>query len=226
MTFHQEPLPFRDVAPDQRAHPDRQHLTCCLTQSSDEQLMDHVARDNRQAFKILMQKHLQRTAGLARRILHSKSDAEDAAQEVFVNIWRKRESWPHWRSSFATWIYRITVHKCIDLNRARKHEPLEEEAELIAVRPDVISRMHAEEFSDLLKRALAQLSDSQQTVMALHYHEGLSAPQCSEILDMKLEAVEGLLKRGRKKLRDLMIREDALADPVELPAGASLLAAD
>lgn len=173
---------------------------------SCEDLMNHVINNCEIAFTALMTRHTKRVKSIARKIVYSGADIEDATQEVFINIWNNRQSWRQWRSSFSTWLYKITLHKCIDLNK--KHNFCEFDAlnETADDSPNAISLIHIKEFNHALSQAINSLSKKQRLAVFLHYSEGLHAHECGKILEINTQAVEGLLKRARSKLKDFLTR--------------------
>jgi RNA polymerase sigma-70 factor (ECF subfamily) len=188
-----------------------------LNTLADEDLMDLVVDDNSDAFSILMERHLSRITAMASKVVYAGGDAEDAAQEVFINIWKRKHTWQTWRSSFSTWLYRITIHKCIDLNKKVRHSNLDDAQEPVSQALDALSQLHLMQFSKHLSQAIGKLSEGQQMAVALHYSEGLSAQDCAAVMGMKKTAVEALLKRARQKLRDMLEVAEVLGDKIDAP---------
>jgi len=188
-----------------------------LQDMEDEALMSRVAEDDIEAFSILMERHLNRITALAARVVYQGGDAEDAAQEVFINVWKHKATWMQWRSSFSTWLYRITVHKCIDLNKKARFSSLDDASEPVCGALNVVSKLHVAQFSKHLAKAISELSEGQQMAITLHYEEGMSAQDCAKVLNMKTSAVEGLLKRARQKIRELLDGANLLEDRVDAP---------
>jgi len=188
-----------------------------LATLKDEDLMELVVEENTEAFSILMERHLSRVKGLAARIVYTGGDVEDAAQEVFINVWNRKNTWLNWRSAFSTWLYRITVHKCIDLNKKVRYSSLDDAQEPVSDALDAISQLHLMQFSHHLNQAIANLSEGQQKAISLHYNEGMTAQECAKVLGMKKSAVEALLKRARLKLREMLDGSDLLGDRVDAP---------
>src|SRR6266487_3842416 len=106
---------------------------------SDEELVRRFVSDGvTDAVEVLLRRHQDRVFGLAFRILGNRADALDAAQEVFVGVFRKARSFRH-QSAFTTWLYRLTVNACNDLARRRSRSPQPAESVEVAV-PDAIGR--------------------------------------------------------------------------------------
>ena len=172
--------------------------------NQDDQLMLAVQGGDKRAYKTLVERYINRTVALARRFVANQSDAEDIAQDVFLTLWKNAHQWQQGKAAFSTWLYRITVNRAIDYKRKMSFDPLEEVSEPEDGGLDAVSRIHTQQVSKRLRAAISCLSEPQQVAMALYYHEGLSAARCAEIMEIKVNAVESLLKRGRQKLREQM----------------------
>lgn len=192
-------------------------LTPELSDLHDEDLMAMVVEENTKAFETLMERHLYRVTKLATRIVYVVGDADDVAQEVFINMWKRKETWLNWRSSFTTWLYRITVHKCIDLNKKARYSNLEDTQEPVSTDLDAFSQLHLLQFNKQLNHAISTLSKGQKLAVSLHYSEGMTAQECASVLGLKKCAVEALLKRARQKIRELLDEADILGDCVDAP---------
>jgi RNA polymerase sigma factor (sigma-70 family) len=138
--------------------------------------------------------------------------AEDLAQEVFVTVYKSILGFNE-SSSLSTWIYRITVNKCLDHLRARNRqknrgflsmlfsqesgEPLHDKADF--EHPGI--RLEQKEKSQYLFSAIASLSENQKTVFVLANIEDLPQKEIAEIMNMSVKGVESLLQRAKANLR-------------------------
>ena len=86
---------------------------------TDEQLAAKVKSGEREAFNILVGRYQSKIINTAYGMLSSREDAYDAAQEVFIRVYRNIESFKG-NSAFSTWIYRITTNTCTDILRKRQ----------------------------------------------------------------------------------------------------------
>jgi RNA polymerase sigma-70 factor, ECF subfamily len=95
---------------------------------ADEELMLRVGRGDRDACRLLVERHLGRVVAFAARVLGSPSEAEDVAQEAFARVWTSAGSWrPDAR--FTTWLHRVTLNLCLDRLGRRREAPLEDAPE-------------------------------------------------------------------------------------------------
>ncbi|MFN6243677.1 MAG: RNA polymerase sigma factor, partial [Bacteroidota bacterium] len=143
------------------------------------------------------------------------SDAEDVAQEVFIQVFRSIGTFKS-EAKLSTWIYRITTTRALDLLRARKSKKrfgllkrlweTEEESPVENIsdfnHPGV-SLERKEEAAQLIT-AIAQLPENQKVAFVLHKLEGLSYLEIAEVMGNTLPAVESLMHRARLNLRKIL----------------------
>ena len=170
--------------------------------SDDDALMRAVGQGARDAFAVLMERHLDRTLALATRITGNRNAAEDVAQEAFLRVWKSAGNWQPGRARFTTWLYRVTVNLCLDLRRRPAFAPLELIGDPPDLSEDAVSAIARRQRNALLEREIATLGDRQRTALALCYAGGLSNAEAAEVLEVSVGALEGLLVRARRKLRE------------------------
>lgn len=183
----------------------------------DESLLARMQNDDTEAYRVLVARHIDRAYGLALRILKSAADAEDVTQDAFVKTWQHRHAWQSGRAQFSTWLYRVIVNRCIDLQRAPRGQWIEEVPEPADEKEDALSSIHKRQVYGQLDEALACLPTQQRAALALSYYDELSNSDIAEVMGLSVSAVESLLKRGRQRLRELLKRAErdvrtALAD--------------
>ena len=83
----------------------------------DEQLLNRLAENDEAAFRLLVERHIDRAFGTALRIVGNRADAEDVVQDTMLKVWTHRGQWQHGRAKFSTWLYRVVTNRCIDLHR-------------------------------------------------------------------------------------------------------------
>ena len=172
---------------------------------SDDALMARIAAGDHAAFAKLVNRHLGRVVRVAIRILGSRSEAEDAAQEVFIRIWRSAPDWKNSGNSgakFTTWMHRVVVNLCVDLIRKKKHDSWEEVPEQEDDSPSADEHISAQQTAGKVRAALKALPERQRTAMVLNFYEGLSNKEAAEAMGISVKALESLLVRARKTLRE------------------------
>ncbi|MGE4528814.1 MAG: RNA polymerase sigma factor [Rhodospirillaceae bacterium] len=170
---------------------------------TDEALMLRVQDGDKEAFRLLVARHIDRIVGTARRIVGA-AEAEDIAQDVFLKVWTARAQWTPGQARFRTWLYRVAVNRCIDHTRRVRSTSIDEVPEIADDAPGPLAQCVQREEATRLRAAMAHLSEQQRTAITLYYHESLTAGEVAEIMGLRLNAVESLLKRGRQKLRTVL----------------------
>jgi len=164
------------------------------------------------AFRELVNNYQGKVLNTAAGMVQDIGTAEDITQEVFVTVFKNILSFNE-KSSISTWIYRITVNKCLDHLRAQKRGKRfgmlfrlgndDDGSGNIAapdfVHPGVLAENR--EKSIFLFRAIAQLPDNQKTAFVLTHIEEVPQKEIAVIMDISLKAVESLLQRAKANLR-------------------------
>jgi RNA polymerase sigma-70 factor (ECF subfamily) len=172
-----------------------------MAENSDDGLLAQIAEGDRRAFAQLMDRHIDRAHGLAKRVLGNKSDAEDVVQDAFMKVWQKAGQWQPGRAQFSTWLYRVVVNRCLDLKRKPVNTALDNIAEQSDDRPDAYEDIAARERQAKITKAVADLPERQRTAIALSYTAGMSNAQAAETMEISVKAFESLLVRAKRELR-------------------------
>jgi RNA polymerase sigma-70 factor, ECF subfamily len=168
---------------------------------SDDGLLAQIAEGDRRAFAQLMDRHIDRAHGLAKRVLGNKSDAEDVVQDAFMKVWQKAGQWQPGRAQFSTWLYRVVVNRCLDLKRKPVNTALDNIAEQSDDRPDAYEDIVARQRQAKIAAAVGDLPERQRTAIALSYTAGMSNAQAAETMEISVKAFESLLVRAKRELR-------------------------
>jgi RNA polymerase sigma-70 factor (ECF subfamily) len=151
--------------------------------------------------------------------LQHQEEAEEATQDVFVEIYRSAAGFQN-RSSAATWVYRITVNKCLDRIRSRNRQKRfgfisslfnNQTGKLIHDPPTFHHpgiQLEQKEHAALLFKAIKQLPENQQSAFILKHVEGLSQKEIAQIMDMTEKAIESLLQRAKNNLKKILTRNE------------------
>jgi RNA polymerase sigma-70 factor, ECF subfamily len=169
-----------------------------LDEAHELSLMRRVAGQDIAAYRELVDAHLPRIARFAERLLGNAAEAEDVAQETFLKLWTHASGFtPEARPS--TWLFRIAHNLCIDRWRKRRAEtPLAEHSGV-----DRPSGLFArKQTSEEVQRALAELPERQRAAITLVHYEGMVAQEAANVLEISVEALESLLSRARRSLRE------------------------
>lgn len=169
--------------------------------AADQDLAGQIRRGSIGAFERLYQSHGSRLKSIAYNLLGNRSDAEDAVQETFLKVYRSIGTYNR-RAAFSSWVYRILVNTCTDVQRGRKRRaetPGEEQ-------------QHGRESSVPLKlaleRALGGLNPKHRTVFLLAEVEGLKHSEIAEILEIPEGTSKNWLFEAKQALKAALARPE------------------
>jgi RNA polymerase sigma-70 factor (ECF subfamily) len=176
----------------------------------EAEAMRRVAAGDAQAYRALSDRHLPAILRYATRMLRDRGEAEDVAQETFLRLWTHADRWRP-KAKLSTWLHRIAHNLCIDRLRARKVARTQELAEeRIARRSSPSGELARLQLGAELQDALDALPERQRAAIVLVHCQGMRGAEAAQILDVSAEAVESLLARGRRTMRETLghLRED------------------
>jgi RNA polymerase sigma-70 factor (ECF subfamily) len=168
---------------------------------SDDALMARLAAGDAEALRLLSRRYLARIVALASRTLADPAEAEDVAQEAFLRLWRFAPRWRPDEARVGTWLHRVALNLCLD-RRARKREELGEPPAAVDPAPGPARALQQREMADHVRAALDRLPDAQRNAIALCHYQGMRNIEAAEVMGVSVEALESLLARGRRKLRE------------------------
>ena len=152
-----------------------------------------------EAFEALYRRHSPAVFGLALRMLHNRTDAEDMVQEIFLSAYRKLDRYEG-RSAFSTWLYRLGMNRCLDQLRSRSAKEQSRNESLDASLPGP-RRVGGSKGLEL-ERAIGQLSPSARAAFLLHDVEGYGHREIGEMLGIAVGTSKSLVHRARMQLRE------------------------
>lgn len=166
-----------------------------------------LARGDREAARVFMARNLPTVLGVARRLLLDEAEAEDAAQDVFVKVWKNAHRWEAGRARFDSWVGRIAINACYDRLRRRRETPIETIPERADATPAAVDRMAGRETARRVRAALEALPERQRLALELCQLQEHSNIEAAAIMEISVEAVESLLSRARRGLRAALAGE-------------------
>jgi len=170
---------------------------------TDEELMTAAGRGDMDAFEELIRRHQQLAINVAYRFLGNREEAEDLAQQAFLNILERAESYRP-TAQFKTFLYRVVANACMDYRRKKRPQPRAFLPERESVSSDPGSRMAREERVEMVREAIDGLPERQRMALVLQQYEDLSYLEIADVMDCSRSAVESLLVRARRNLRDAL----------------------
>lgn len=176
-------------------------------------LENNPATSGDRLFKSLVSEHQDMVLNTCYRFVMNREDAEDLAQEVFVEVYRSLDKFRE-ESKLSTWIYRIAVTKSLDHLRRMKRkkrfsslkriigidDPAEDLPSSSSDNPE--QTLAEKENLAVLQHALNALPENQKTAFLLSKQDGYSNSEIAEILQTSVSAVESLVHRAKKNLHD------------------------
>lgn len=180
-----------------------QEKSAGLDNVSDSELLTLIQKnDDQRAFAVLMDRYKDKVTALAYRLMYNSDVAEDAAQDVFCTVWRNRDKWDvNGSAQFSTWIYRVTVNRCVDLKRKQRPQLDIQEMEL-AHDDNVDQTMRQTQLADALGLLLEELPTNQSLALKAYYLEEKSISDIALDMDKSELSVRSMIKRGKAGLRD------------------------
>jgi RNA polymerase sigma-70 factor (ECF subfamily) len=175
-------------------------------EAGDGTLLAAAAEGEHAAFRSLVSRYADRVFANCQRILADRAEAEDAVQESFARLWRVLDgggaSAPD--RDAGGWLMRTSRNLCIDRLRRRKRWVADEGGLDRQLDPDpgAEARLQEQDVGARLSAALDRLPDRQRAAIALVHFDGLPQTEAAAAMDVSVEALESLLARGRRALRD------------------------
>ncbi|MGH1397647.1 MAG: RNA polymerase sigma factor [Alphaproteobacteria bacterium] len=182
-----------------------QQLKDFSTSVTDEALITLIlGKGDRKAYNILVQRYLKKIWRLAMSVLKNEAEAEDAVQDVFLSLMKSLEKFDlNGGAKFSTWIYRVSLNKCIDLKRKRK--PIDTAApseDLACEEKSAYHKTLNNQLSSKLKNVMQSLPEGQKDALKLYYFEEKSVNEICAQLSKSEESIRSLLKRGKAGLKE------------------------
>lgn len=173
-----------------------------------DSLLQRVARGDPGAVRECIDRYGGLVWSLARRFASGDADAEDAVQEIFINLWRSAERFDPGVASETTFVAMIARRRLIDRARAKGRQPASEVLN-DGVTGSPLERSDQAEVSDEAARAtqaMTLLSQEQQRVLHLSIYQGLSHEQIAQATGLPLGTVKTHIRRGLIRVREMLER--------------------
>src|SRR5271169_4829954 len=180
----------------------------------DAALMLRVKRGDRAAFTELVEKYKQPVMNFVHRSLRDETEAEDVAQQVFLQVFKSRTRYER-TAKFSTWLFTIARNLCLNELRRRSRHPAESLEESHAEHEDQPARQYEDKKINLpaenvlhgelvgkIEEALAGLPEIQRTAILLCRQDELSYEEIADVLGCSLSATKSLIHRGRETLKE------------------------
>ena len=183
----------------------------------EAQLIKGIQQGDRKSFQIVVETYQRMVVNTCLAIVHNKADAEDLAQDVFLEIFRTAENF-RGDAKISTWLYRIATNRSLNMIRNNKRkrffQSIEEAftggrnhgSEISESRNDQPDQnITDQQRSDMLHRAIDRLPEKQRIAFTLNKYEELPYQQIAEIMEISLASVESLIHRAKKNLQQQLL---------------------
>ena len=181
---------------------------------TDADIMLQVKTGDDAAFEYLVQKYRRPMVSFMFRMAHNAAMAEDLAQEVFLRVYRSRESYEA-SAKFTTWLYRIATNLAVNHARDTRHERPESTVNLdepdantgqtpdladgsLTVEEEIVRR----ERLAAIRQKVQALPERQRMAVAMHKYQQMDYRQIAEVLKLSESATKSLLFRAYETLRE------------------------
>jgi RNA polymerase sigma-70 factor (ECF subfamily) len=172
-------------------------------EKDDHELLARIQDGNHDAFAVLVQRHAERFYRLAYRYMQNKEAAEDIVQEAFVKLWENPGKWqPERNTKFTTWFYRVLVNLCLDWQKKKRPLTLDEELLVLDKGEALDATLIREQEQKILEKEIAVLPERQRLALNLCFDEGLSNQEATEVMGLRLKALQSLLMRAKATLKE------------------------
>ncbi|HRS53166.1 MAG TPA: RNA polymerase sigma factor [Bacteroidales bacterium] len=183
----------------------------------ESEIIEGIKQKNEAIFKFFVEKWQKQIINLCYNFTHNLQDAEDLAQEVFIEVYNSINRFKG-DSLLSTWLYRIAVNKSINfINRNKlqkilnfsflfKEEDNIDDNYVIQHYDNVSESIEQKERIKILNKAISSLPSQQKIAFTLHKLQDISYKDIAEIMQLSLPAVESLIHRAKKNLQKKLIK--------------------
>lgn len=170
----------------------------------EQELIAGCLRGRMEDFRMIVERYTAPAMALAMNILGNRDDAEDACQELFIQVFRHLKSYDKGRS-FKNWVYTILYRRCLDQlkRRRRSAEVVKKIGRETALAPPA-NPGHSGEPRSLPSGLLEMLKAKERTALSLWANEGYTAREIGEVLRCSASTARVYLFQARKKIKTLL----------------------
>jgi RNA polymerase sigma-70 factor, ECF subfamily len=166
----------------------------------DAEVLARIVRGDQAAFAVLVDRHLPAIHRLAQRLLGSPAEADDVSQDALLRAWEHAPSWRSGKARYSTWLYQVALNLCRDRLRARRPASDLVDA-LVDHSPQPDQHLADAQREQRLAEALGELPERQREALTLFHYQGLSQQEAAHVMEVTEDALESLLARARRALR-------------------------
>ncbi|HXS55272.1 MAG TPA: sigma-70 family RNA polymerase sigma factor [Hanamia sp.] len=175
---------------------------------NDQHYINLVIGGDVHAFAVLVDRYKNLVFTLSLKMLQSREEAEEVAQDVFIKVYKSLEKFKT-ESKFSTWLYRITYNSCIDTLRSKKRNASLfslndfEEDEVVSL-INVLDTIEERERKQMIQKCLSLLPPEESFLLNLYYFQGNSLKEISKIMSINENNLKIKLFRSRRRLAGIL----------------------
>ncbi|TAM12445.1 MAG: sigma-70 family RNA polymerase sigma factor [Nevskiaceae bacterium] len=169
-------------------------------------LLQRSGEHDQRAFASLYARTSPKLYGVCLRMLRERGEAEDALQNVYINVWRRADSYDAARASAMTWLITLTRNQCIDRLRQHREAPVDTDVleTLVDPAPEPDASSEAGEQHQRLERCLQTLSPEQQSAVRAAFFTGATYNELAEHRSVPLATMKSWIRRSLIRLRNCL----------------------
>jgi RNA polymerase sigma-70 factor (ECF subfamily) len=175
-------------------------------QMTDAGLLEAAAAGSHAAFAEVVSRHYQPVYRLVWRMTNGGADAEDVAQEAFVKLW-KNPAQVREAAALKGWLMRVAANAVVDRSRKPRAGALDDAPEVADPQARPVAPLDRDQAARLVDRRIAELPERQRLALSLVYFEGMTNIAAAAVLEVSVDALESLLSRARRGLKDSLSAE-------------------
>jgi RNA polymerase sigma-70 factor (ECF subfamily) len=181
---------------------------------SDAEIMLRVREGDDAGFDFLIEKYRRPIINFMYRMVHNQAEAEELAQEVFLRVYRSRQTYRA-EAKFTTWLYRIATNLGVNHARDTKHERAAQTIyldqpdpetgttpDVADMRPGAEVELVRDERMRAIRKHVMALPERQRTAVLMHKYQGLDYKEIGAVLRLSESATKSLLFRAYQTLRE------------------------
>lgn len=173
-----------------------------IKKDSDQNLIQQIRQSSHTAFRELFQRYYQILLATAINLLTDVNLAKDVVQDVFLQLWKKRESL-NIQSSVKAYLQRAVINKALNQIKARKR--ITDEKPLVTMEASFHSahdNLNAQDLNKAIEKALDTLPERCRLIFVLRRMEGYSHKEIAEMLDISTKTIENQITKALKVLKE------------------------
>lgn len=179
-----------------------------MNTTTDQHFIEQTLAGDPQAFGELVKRYQDYVFTIVIRMVQHREEAQEITQDTFVKAYSSLKSF-RGDSKFSSWLYTIAYRKTLDqLKKNKRYGSFDGLEQVADVDPDIdthgLKRLVAQERSETIKAAIAELEPVTAALITYYYYEEMSVKEIEKITDLSQDNIKVKLYRGRKKLLTLL----------------------